>query len=264
MTKILLGSHVSMAKPDYLLASAQSAVGFGANTFMIYTGAPQNSVRAPLDQLKIKEFHQYLNEHEIKLTDLVVHAPYIINLATNDPYKHAGAVQILQNEIYRTTVIGCQYLVLHPGSAGSLTKTQGIANIARAINTINLTNRQVIICLETMAGKHGEIGGTFDELSQIINLINDKQLIGVCLDTCHINDAGYDNHDIDTVLHEFDKKIGLKYLKVIHLNDSKNTKGTNKDRHENIGYGTIGFQTLLKYTHDQRLVNIPKILETPK
>jgi deoxyribonuclease-4 len=263
MPKILLGCHVSMTKPNYLLGSAQTAVSFGANTFMFYTGAPQNSVRTPLNQLKIAEFRQYLKEHDLKISDLVVHAPYIINVATSDSRRHNIATQILKNEVYRTSEIGCRYLVLHPGSAIGISKTQAIANIAQAINKINLTNKDVIICLETMSGKGNEIGRTFDELAQIINLIDNKHLIGVCLDTCHINDAGYEDSNIDKVLNDFDQIIGLQYLKVIHLNDSKNVRGANKDRHENIGYGTIGFNTLLKYVYDKRLMTIPKILETP-
>jgi deoxyribonuclease-4 len=263
MQKILLGSHVSMSKPDYLLGSARSAIGFKANTFMFYTGAPQNSIRTPLNRLRIPEFHQYLKEHDINIGNLVIHAPYIINIGSNENQKHAIATQILKTEVYRTKEIGCSYLVLHPGNAIGISKEKAIQNIAKAINEINQINKDVIICLETMSGKGSEIGRTFEELKQIINLIKNKHLIGVCLDTCHINDAGYDDKDIDQVLEGFDRIIGLHYLKVIHLNDSKNKKGANKDRHENIGYGTIGFETLLKYVHDQRLIDIPKILETP-
>jgi deoxyribonuclease-4 len=261
--RILIGSHVGMTKPNYLLGSAQMAVSFGANTFMFYTGAPQNSIRTPLDQLKINEFKKYLKEHDINIGDLVVHAPYIINIGTNDNRKHAIATQTLKTEVYRTKEIGCRYLVLHPGNAIGITKEQAIENIARAINKINLVNKEVIICLETMSGKGTEIGRNFQELAEIIKLIDNKKLIGVCLDTCHINDAGYDNANIEQVLNDFDQVIGLNYLKVIHLNDSKNVKGASKDRHENIGYGTIGFNTLLKYVYDKRLIGIPKILETP-
>jgi deoxyribonuclease-4 len=263
MSDILLGSHVSMSKPDYLLGSAQIATSYGANTFMIYTGAPQNSIRTPLTQLRIDEFKSYLKDQHIDIKNIVVHAPYIVNIGTSDKRKHAISVQTLKTEVYRTYEIGCRLLVLHPGNAIDISKDEAIKNIADGINRINQSNKGVIICLETMSGKGNEIGRTFEELANIINLVNDKQLIGVCLDTCHINDAGYDGADIDKVLSDFDKTIGLKYLKVIHLNDSKNKIGTNKDRHENIGYGTIGFDTLLKYVYDKRLESIPKILETP-
>jgi deoxyribonuclease-4 len=263
MKDIILGSHVSMTKPDYLLGSAQLAVSFGANTFMFYTGAPQNSIRTPIDKLKITEFRQYLKDHQMDIKNLVVHAPYIINLAVDDKQRHAIAIHILKTEVYRTKEIGCRYLVLHPGNTVGINREKAIQNIGKAINKINLINQNVTICLETMSGKGSEIGKNFAELKQIINLVENKHLIGVCLDTCHINDAGYDDKDIDQILKNFDEIIGLKYLKVIHLNDSKNKKGASKDRHENIGYGTIGFETLLKYVYDKRLIGIPKILETP-
>jgi deoxyribonuclease-4 len=252
-----------MTKPDYLLGSVQTAISYGANTFMFYTGAPQNAIRTPLNELKIPEFQAALKEHQIKIQDLVVHAPYIINLATRDPQRRAIAIHYLKIEVERTHKIGCRYLVLHPGNAVGISKQEAIDNIATSINKINETNQDVIICLETMSGKGTEVGRNFEELAQIINLVKHKNLIGVCLDTCHINDAGYEDADIDHVLNDFDRIIGLKYLKVIHLNDSKNAKGASKDRHENIGYGTIGFDTLLKYVYDKRLAGIPKILETP-
>jgi deoxyribonuclease-4 len=263
MSDILLGSHVSMSKPDYLLGSAQIAASYGANTFMIYTGAPQNSIRTPLNQLKIDEFKSYLKDQHINIKSVVVHAPYIVNLGTSDKRKHAISVQTLKTEIYRTYEIGCELLVLHPGNAIGISTDEAIRNIADGINKINRSNKGVVICLETMSGKGNEIGRTFEELAAIIDLVNDKHLIGICLDTCHINDAGYEDANIERVLNDFDKSIGLKYLKVIHLNDSKNKVGSNKDRHENIGYGTIGFDTLLKYVYDKRLDGIPKILETP-
>lgn len=252
-----------MTQPGYLLNSAQIAVGYGANTFMIYTGAPQNSIRTPLSKLNIPQFHEYLKQQNINIDDIVVHAPYIVNIGTSDRRKHAISVQTLKTEVYRTNEIGCKYLVLHPGNAIDISREEAIKNIANGVNEINKTNHNVVICLETMSGKGSEVGKIFEELASIIKLITNKKIIGVCLDTCHINDAGYNVSDIDLVLKKFDEIIGLEYLKVIHLNDSKNAKGANKDRHENIGYGTIGFETLLKYVYDKRLDNIPKILETP-
>jgi deoxyribonuclease-4 len=263
MSNILLGSHVSMTKPDYLLGSAQIAMSYGANTFMVYTGAPQNSIRTPLNLLHVEEFKSYLRNQNIDINKIVVHAPYIVNLGTSDKRKHAISVQTLKTEVYRTFEIGCKFLVLHPGNATDTSREESIKNIADGINKINETNNGVTICLETMSGKGNEIGKTFQELAEIIKLVKNKHLIGVCLDTCHINDAGYEDANIDKILNDFDKTIGLKYLKVIHLNDSKNKIGSNKDRHENIGYGTIGFDTLLKYVYDKRLDGIPKILETP-
>lgn len=263
MNAILLGSHVSMSKPNYLLGSLSEALQYGANAFMIYTGAPQNSIRTPLQNLKINEFRKELTLNKIDIDHVIVHAPYIINLANCDPKKWHISLNILKTEVNRTKAIGCKYLVLHPGNAIGISIQEGITSIAKAINEINKINKDVVICLETMSGKGNEIGRTFDEIKSLINKINDKHLIGVCLDTCHINDAGYDVNKIDNLLKDFDHIISLKYLKVIHLNDSKNKIGTKKDRHENIGYGCIGFEKLLKFVYDKRLMHIPKILETP-
>jgi deoxyribonuclease-4 len=246
MSDILLGSHVSMSKPGYLIDSLEEALSYGSNTFMIYTGAPQNSIRAALSLLHIEEFHKGLKEHNIDINNLVVHAPYIVNIGTSDARRNAISVQTLKTEIYRTHAIGCRYLVLHPGNATNNTREEAIINIAHSINKINKDNSHVVICLETMSGKCSEIGRTLEEIAAIIKNVEKKHLIGVCVDTCHINDAGYDDADIDKFLNSFDKLIGLKYLKVIHLNDSKNACNTHKDRHENIGYGTIGFDNLFK------------------
>jgi deoxyribonuclease-4 len=263
MPNILIGSHVSMSSPNYLLGSLNEALSYGANTFMIYTGAPQNSIRTPLNKLKIEEFWKGLEQNKISLQNVIVHAPYIMNIGSGDSKKRNISKYILKNEIERTNAIKLKYLVIHPGNAIGITKEEAIKNIASTINEINKTNKCVVVCLETMSAKGNEIGGTFQEIKSIIELIDNKQLIGVCLDTCHIHDAEYDINDIDGILSEFDKMIGLKYLKVIHLNDSKNERGAKKDRHENIGYGHIGFKTLLKWVDDIRLANIPKILETP-
>lgn len=263
MSNLLLGCHVSMKKPDYLLGSLHEALSYGANCFMIYNGAPQNIVRAPIDALKIKEFQHACKQDNIDLANVIVHAPYIINLATKEANKHKFAINILIDEIKRTNAIGCKYLVVHPGNAIGITKQEAIWNIASVINHVHKQNDNVILCLETMSGKGSEVGISFDELAQIIKLVDNKHLIGVCLDTCHINDAGYKVNTFDELLNEFDKIIGLKYLKVIHLNDSKNLCGSRSDRHENIGYGTIGFNNLLSVVYHDKLLHLPKILETP-
>ncbi len=263
MKDILLGSHISMCAPDYLLGSVKEAISYGCNTFMIYTGAPQNARRVDLRLLKIDEYHQYLKEHNIDPVNIIVHAPYIINIGTNDPSKAHTAKNILLTELVRTKAIGSKYIVLHPGYATTCDRDTCIKNIAKAINELNIECPDVVVCLETMAGKGSEIGKDFNEISQIISLVNNKNLIGVCFDTCHVNDSGIDVSNIDNVLNEFDKAIGLKYLKVIHLNDSMNPIGAHKDRHENIGYGKIGFNTLRQYVINQKLSHVPKILETP-
>jgi deoxyribonuclease-4 len=233
-----------MSKPDYLLGSVKEALSYGSTCFMFYTGAPQSTLRAPLSTLHIKEYQELLKQNNIDINNLVVHAPYIINIGTTNHAKHAVATSILKTEVYRTKECGCQYLVLHPGSATDGSREEAIKQIAIGINEINKINKDVVICLETMSGKGTEIGKSFEELSSIIKLVENKKLVGVCLDTCHINDAGIDVHNVDNVLKMFDDDIGLSYLKVIHLNDSKNGMGEHKDRHENIGYGTLGFKTL--------------------
>lgn len=263
--ELLIGSHVSMSAPDYLVGSLNEALSYKANAFMIYTGAPQNSKRVELSKLKIDEFKVKLKENNIAIENVIVHAPYIINLASVNPYKHKIAIDVLKNEIIRTNAIGCKYLVLHPGNAVDCDIDTGINNIANSINEIldSLSDNSVVICLETMSGKGTEVGRNFDQLAKIISLINKKENIGVCLDTCHINDAGYDLTHFDSILDEFDKKIGLDYLHVIHLNDSNNQMNSHKDRHANIGNGTIGFDLLCAIAHNKRIESIPKILETP-
>ena len=263
--ELLIGSHVSMSAPDYLVGSLNEALSYKANAFMIYTGAPQNSKRVELSKLKIDEFKVKLKENNIAIENVIVHAPYIINLASINPYKHKIAIDVLKNEIIRTNTIGCKYLVLHPGNAVDCDINTGINNIANSINEIldSLSDNSVVICLETMSGKGTEVGRNFDQLAKIISLINKKENIGVCLDTCHINDAGYDLTHFDSILDEFDQKIGLDYLHVIHLNDSNNQMNSHKDRHANIGNGTIGFDLLCAIAHNKRIESIPKILETP-
>lgn len=263
--ELLIGSHVSMSAPDYLVGSLNEALSYKANAFMIYTGAPQNSKRVELSKLKIDEFKVKLKENNIAIENVIVHAPYIINLASVNPYKHKIAIDVLKNEIIRTNAIGCKYLVLHPGNAVDCDINTGINNIANSINEIldSLSDNSVVICLETMSGKGTEVGRNFDQLAKIISLINKKENIGVCLDTCHINDAGYDLTHFDSILDEFDQKIGLDYLHVIHLNDSNNQMNSHKDRHANIGNGTIGFDLLCAIAHNKRIESIPKILETP-
>ena len=263
--ELLIGSHVSMSAPDYLVGSLNEALSYKANAFMIYTGAPQNSKRVELSKLKIDEFKVKLKENNIAIENVIVHAPYIINLASVNPSKHKIAIDVLKNEIISTNAIGCKYLVLHPGNAVDCDIDTGINNIANSINEIldSLSDNSVVICLETMSGKGTEVGRNFDQLAKIISLINKKENIGVCLDTCHINDAGYDLTHFDSILDEFDKKIGLDYLHVIHLNDSNNQMNSHKDRHANIGNGTIGFDLLCAIAHNKRIESIPKILETP-
>ena len=260
---LIIGSHVGYKKDSGLVGSVKEALSYNANTFMFYTGAPQNTKRLPIDLEKVKEADQLMKDNKIAKENVIVHAPYIINLATDDLVKREFSCDFLKEEIKRVETLGFSYLVLHPGSHVGAGTDKGIQNIADSLNKIIDKDTKVVILLETMAGKGTEVGKNFEELESIISKIKQKENIGVCLDTCHINDAGYDLNYFDKVLDSFDKIIGLDKLKCIHVNDSKNIMGSHKDRHENIGYGHIGFDNLINIIYNKRLDNIPKILETP-
>lgn len=260
---LYIGSHVGFKKDSQLLGSLQEALSYGANTFMFYTGAPQNTSRYPiLDGLTL-EAMTLMKEHGFDYSKVVVHAPYIINLANDkDPDKFMFSVRFLQEELERCELLGIRQLVLHPGSHVGLGIDTAISNIAKGLNMI-LGTHPVTILLETMAGKGTEVGSTLEELKRIIDLVDDKEHIGVCLDTCHLNDAGYDMKEFDSFLEKFDQLIGIDKIGCVHVNDSKNVLGAHKDRHENIGFGTIGFDTLLSVIYHEKLEEVPKILETP-
>ena len=261
-----IGSHVSMSGSDMFLGSVKEALSYNANSFMIYTGAPQNTIRRPIDQLKIEEAHALMKEHNLSLDNVVVHAPYIINMANPDPEKRAFAIRFLTQEVERTGAMGIKQMVLHPGNATGKDRPQAIRWIAEGVNQIieNTKELDVKIALETMAGKGTEVGKTFEELRAIIDLVEVKSRVSVCFDTCHTSDAGYPIKDnFDGVLDEFDRIVGLDKISVIHLNDSKNEQGAAKDRHENLGFGHLGFDTLIGVIYNPRLAHIPKILETP-
>ncbi|CDE73342.1 probable endonuclease 4 [Clostridium sp. CAG:451] len=260
---LIIGSHVGYKKDSGLVGSVKEALSYNANTFMFYTGAPQNTKRLPIDLEKVKEADQLMKDNKIAKENVIVHAPYIINLATDDLVKREFSCNFLKEEIKRVETLGFSYLVLHPGSHVGAGTDKGIQNIADSLNKIIDKDTKVVILLETMAGKGTEVGKNFEELESIISKIKQRENIGVCLDTCHINDAGYDLNYFDKVLDSFDKIIGLDKLKCIHVNDSKNIMGSHKDRHENIGYGHIGFDNLINIIYNKRLDNIPKILETP-
>ena len=263
--KLLIGSHVSLSGPDFFLGSVKEAISYGSSTFMFYTGAPQNSYRLPLERLKISEGLSLLKENNINPSDLIVHAPYIINAANKTKEGlFEMSIEMITNELRRTSAFKVKTLVLHPGAHVGQGREEAIRNLAEALDIIfENDGTDVKIALETMAGKGTEIGASFEEINEIISLCKHKERLGVCLDTCHINDAGYNVHDVDGVLAEFDRIIGLDRLLVLHINDSKNPIGAHKDRHENVGYGEIGFETLNKFIHHPLLKGLPKILETP-
>lgn len=260
---LTIGSHVSFNSKDQLLGSVNEALSYGANTFMFYTGAPQNTVRSKIDDTITKKALNIMHENKIDYSKVIVHAPYIINLANNkEDDKYDFSIRFLKEEVKRCEQLGIKYLVLHPGSHVGLGVDIGIDNIINALNII-LNDTNVVILLETMAGKGSEIGSNFQEIKRIIDGVNNKQNIGVCLDTCHLSDSGYDISNFDKLLDEFDKIIGLSYVGCVHINDSKNPMSSHKDRHENIGFGMLGFDNLINIIYNPRLENIPKILETP-
>lgn len=260
---LTIGSHVSMSGKKMLLASSEEAVSYGANTMMIYTGAPQNTRRKKLEELNIEAGLAHMKEHDIH--EFIVHAPYIINIGnTTNPNTFQLGIDFLRTEIDRTEALGAKQIVLHPGAHVGAGVDKGIARIVEGLNEVLTSDDTVQIALETMAGKGSEIGRSFDELARIIDGVTHNERLSVCFDTCHTHDAGYNIvEDFDGVLNEFDKIIGVDRIKVLHINDSKNERGAGKDRHENIGFGHIGFKALNYIVHHPQLTDIPKILETP-
>ena len=263
MEKLIIGSHVSYTKEEEMLGSVKEALSYKENTFMFYTGAPQNTFRAKIDEDKVKKAKELMKENDIDINNVIIHAPYIINLANDkDKDKYNFAINFLKEELKRAKILGIKNIVLHPGSHVGLGVEKGIQNIINALNEV-LKEEGPTICLETMAGKGTEIGKTFEEINEIIKGIKNKEKIGVCLDTCHLNDSGYDIANFDELLEKFGKIIGINKIKCIHINDSKNEKGTHKDRHENIGFGKLGFQNIINIIYNEKLKEVPKILETP-
>lgn len=261
MNNLIIGNHVSFNKNTQLLGSVKEALSYNANTFMFYTGAPQNTARYEIDDSLTEKAKELMKQNNIDINNVVVHAPYIINLANSKNMDFN--IRFLKEEISRCDKLGINKMVLHPGSHVGLGIDAGIDNIAFALNEALKMESNVSICLETMAGKGSEIGRTFEEIEKIIDKIENKNRIMVCLDTCHLNDAGYNICEFDKVLKEFDEKIGLNKIGCVHINDSKNPISSHKDRHENIGLGTISFNSLLNVIYNDLLKDVPKILETP-
>ena len=261
--KLIIGSHVSFNKSDQLLGSVKEALSYGSNTFMFYTGAPQNTNRCDIDVNKTILADELMKENGIDKNDVIVHAPYIINLA-NDAKKESYdfAINFLKQELNRCETLGIKNMVLHPGSHVGLGEEKALNNIIYALKQVLDKKRYTNILIETMAGKGSEVGKTIDEIKYIIDNV-DSENLGVCLDTCHLSDSGINMNDFDSYLDEFDEKIGIDKIKCIHVNDSMNKVGAHKDRHANIGFGEIGFDSLVNVIYNDRLENIPKILETP-
>ncbi len=258
-----IGSHVGMNGRKMMLGSVEEALSYGADTFMLYTGAPQNTRRKELSELNIEAAQALMKEKGI--TEFIVHAPYIINLAnTVKPETYELAVNFLRLELVRTAAMGSRVLVLHPGAHVGAGVEAGTASIIKGLNEVLTDDTDCLIALETMAGKGSEIGRTFEELAKIYDGVTKKDRLRVCFDTCHTHDSGYDIIDhLDTVLEQFDQILGKDQIAVFHINDSKNPRGAAKDRHENLGKGQIGLPALHRIVHHPDFTDVPKILETP-
>ena len=260
---LIIGSHVSFGS-DQILGALKEALSYEENTFMFYTGAPTNTLRKDIDPNLVEAANKLMKENQIDINNVICHAPYIVNLGNKaDLDKRKFSIDFIRGELSRCDKMGITKMVLHPGNAIGITPEEGINNIIEAVNTILDGTTKCKILFETMAGKGTECGRTTDEIAALINGVEKKDQIGVCLDTCHLFDGGYDLTKFDEYLDEFDEKVGIKYIECIHINDSKNEQGSHKDRHANIGIGNIGFDTLLSIIYNKRLENIPKILETP-
>ena len=260
---LYIGSHVGFNKNTQLVGSLEEALKYNSNTFMFYTGAPQNTNRCDIDNNLTKKAIDMMKDNNIDPNKIIVHAPYIINLCNEEKFDFS--VRFLIEEVKRVNTLGVKYMVLHPGSHVGLGTQVGIDNIIKGLNFVfdNIKECDVTILLETMAGKGTEVGSKLEEIKTIIDNVNDKKHIGVCLDTCHLNDSGYNIKDFDKYLDLFDEIIGINMIGCIHINDSKNELSSHKDRHENIGFGTIGFDNLINIIYNERLGEIPRILETP-
>ncbi|NLD78716.1 MAG: deoxyribonuclease IV [Mollicutes bacterium] len=259
---MIIGSHVSFNREKQLLGCVQETLSYGANAFMIYTGAPQNTLRSNIDDSLTESAYKLMKENSISLNNVVVHAPYIINLANMKNFDFN--VSFLSEELNRCQKLGIKKIIIHPGNHLGLGEEEGIKNVALTLNKVLETDKtDVYLCLETMSGKGSEVGKTFSELKSIINQVNKSERLLICLDSCHLNDAGYDMNDFDLILNDIDKIIGISKIGCFHINDSKNERGESKDRHANFGLGTIGFDNLIKMIYHPKLREVPKILETP-
>lgn len=258
-----IGSHVGMSGKEMFLGSVKEALSYEANTFMLYTGAPQNTRRKKIEELNLSAGWELMKEKG--LSEFVVHAPYIINLAnTVKPETYQIAVEFLQEEMKRTEAMGSRVLILHPGSHVDAGEDAGIAQIVKGLNEVLTAETPVYVALETMAGKGSELGKTFEELARIYDGVKYNEKLRVCFDTCHVHDAGYDIvNGFDDVIEQFDRVLGKDQIAVFHINDSKNPCGARKDRHENIGFGQIGFDALKRIVDRGEFQHVPKILETP-
>lgn len=260
---LIIGSHVSFGKKQ-LLGATEEAISYGSNTFMFYTGAPTNTIRKEIENKYTEQAIKLMEQNGIDINNVVCHAPYIVNLGNKRDFdKYTFSKEFIKKELLRCDEMGITKMVLHPGNAIGINPEEGLNNIAEALNDILDGTTKCLLLLETMAGKGTECGRTIEELAYIINKVNKKEQLGICLDTCHLNDGGYNMKEFDDYLDKFDSLIGIENIKCIHINDSKNEQGSHKDRHANFGIGTLGFDTLMMVIYNNRISSVPKILETP-
>ena len=255
-----IGSHLSASKG--YLAMGKQAVKLGATTFAFFTRNPRGGSAKAIQEQDVAAFLTYAQEHQIQ--KIVAHAPYTLNLCSADPSIREFAKNTLADDQVRMEYTPHQFYNFHPGSHVKQGVEVGIAQIAEALNAVLKPEQTTTVLLETMAGKGSEVGRTFEELRAILDRVDLQEKMGVCLDTCHVWDGGYDIVDhLDAVLEEFDTVIGLERLHAIHINDSKNPMGSHKDRHEKIGEGTIGLDAMVRIINHPQLRQLPFILETP-
>lgn len=260
-----IGCHVSNSGDEMLLGSVKEALSYKANCFMVYLGPPQSTMRKDVSRLNINLMKEELIKNNISLDDVIIHAPYIVNLASPIDEKREFGIDFITREMKAMALVGAKYMVLHPGAHMNEGIEKGLDTIADSVIKVleNTKGDNTYIALETMAGKGTECCFDFSHIAYLINRINSDRIV-VCFDTCHTNDSGYDLiNDYEGVMKEFDELIGLDKIKVFHINDSLNIKGAKKDRHANFGFGNIGFDTLMKFVKDERFISVPKILETP-
>lgn len=255
-----IGCHLSVSKGFYHMG--KEALSIGANTMQFFTRNPRGSKAKDIDEEDVKKFLSFCEENDIK--NFLAHAPYTLNPCSSNPETREFALNTMRDDMKRLSLLGeCMYN-FHPGSHTGQGAETGITQIAELLNEIMTPRQNTVILLETMAGKGTEVGKSFEEIAAIISDVKVKEKIGVCLDTCHVHDGGYDIVDsLDCVLEEFDRIIGIEKLKAIHLNDSKNPINAHKDRHEKIGDGYIGIKAFEKIINNRYLRDLPFYLETP-
>lgn len=255
-----IGCHLSASKGFFNMA--KECEEMGANTFQFFTRNPRGGKAKDIDIEDIKKYNEKAKQIGIEV--IVAHAPYTLNLAAKDEGIRNFAKEVLEDDLKRMEYVPGNLYNFHPGSHVGQGEEIGINYIIGILNEVLKEDQTTTVLLETMAGKGSEIGRNFEEIKRIMDGVKLKEKIGVCLDTCHVNDAGYDiKNNIDKVLDNFDEIIGLSNLKAIHLNDSMNEIGSHKDRHQKIGEGTIGIDSIMKIVKNDRIKELPFILETP-